>query len=112
MGEVRSEPFPVENSKLSNSLSEVTKIGTGLPSQSSLENKKKIKKITVSLGHSPSLKNAGSAHALINYIIKPGAYNYSSMCKNVHNYTQNRGCKQIACTRENDKLTYMYFIIP
>lgn len=74
MGEVRSEPFPVENSKLSNSLSEVTKIGTGLPSQSSLENKKKIKKITVSLGHSPSLKNAGSAHALINYIIKPGAY--------------------------------------
>lgn len=73
MGEVRSEPFPVENSKLSNSLSEVTKIGTGLPSQSSLENKNK-NKITVSLGHSPSLKNAGSAHALINYIIKPGAY--------------------------------------
>lgn len=72
---MRSEPFPVENSKLSNSLSEVTKIGTGLPSQSSLENKKKnLKKITVSLGHSPSLKNAGSAHALINYIIKPGAY--------------------------------------
>lgn len=70
MGEVRSEPFPVENSKLSNSLSEVTKIGTGLPSQSFFEKKK----ITVSLGHSPSLKNAGSAHALINYIIKPGAY--------------------------------------